>query len=337
VAKPIQPAVLVKGDDPSLVSQALRELLTELLSGRDPGSVVEEHTDTTSDQPGAGPVLDALSTPPFLEDLRIVVVRDAGRFSAAESERIAAALANPVPGVVLVAVSGGGTVSAGLQKAIERVGKVIDTKVAAGRARTQWLSGKLKDSPVKLDARAGARIGEHLGEDLGRLESLLGSLSAAYGDSQTLSVDDLEPYLGSAGGVPSWDLTDAIDKGDAPGALRALERISASPGGAPLVVLAMLHRHYLAMLRLDGAGVSTPAEAAGVIGARSEFVARKALDQSRNLGYERIARAISLLADADLDLRGRTALADLGVLQVLVARLSRLYTASRRPVGRRRA
>jgi DNA polymerase-3 subunit delta len=325
-ATALPPAVLIKGDDPSLVGQAVREQLAELLGGRDPAMVVEEHTDQTSEFPAAGPVLDALSTPPFLGDLRIVVVRDAGRYPAAESERIASALEDPVPGVVLVLVAGGGTISAVLQKAVDRVGRVVDARVPSGRGRGQWLSGKLKDAPVK-----------HLGDDLGRLEGLLGSLAAAYGDSRVVSEEDLEPFLGSAGGVPTWDLTDAIDKGDSQAALRALERMTAAQGGAALLMLSVLHRHYAQMLRLDGSGVTSGAEAAAAIGARSEFPARKALDQSRVLGYERISRAITLLADADLDLRGRSGLPDGAVLQVLIARLSRLTPASRRPAARRRA
>ena len=57
---------------------------------------------------------------------------------------------------------------------------------------------------------------------------------------------------------------------------------------------------------------------------RSAFPAKKALAESRRLGIERIARAIRLLAQADLDVRGTTALAGGAVLEVLVARLSRL-------------
>jgi DNA polymerase III subunit delta len=329
-------AVLVKGDDPSLVAQAVRELLDELLDGRDASTVVEEHTELAQDDKGAGEIVDAISTPPFLGDLRIVVVRDAGRFAASEAQRITSALDQPVPGVVLLVVSGGGTISVGLQKAIDKVGRVVDTKVASGRARTKWLTEKLAEGPVKLDARAGARVGEHLGEDLGRLEGLLGALSAAYGENSQIGVEELEPFLGSAGGVAPWDLTDAIDRGDAQAALGALERLMDAGGMVALVLLAQLHRHYAAMLRLDGAGANTPAEAAEIIGARSEFVARKALEQSRQLGSEKVARAIALLADADLDIRGRSGLPDRSVLQVLVARLSRLTPGARRPVTGRR-
>ena len=42
------------------------------------------------------------------------------------------------------------------------------------------------------------------------------------------------------------------------------------------------------------------------------------------MGHDKIARAISLLAEADLDLRGATALPAETVLEVLVARLAHL-------------
>ena len=66
-----------------------------------------------------------------------------------------------------------------------------------------------------------------------------------------------------------------------------------------------------------------------MLGLRSAFPAKKALSQSRRLGSARIARAIRLLAQADLDMRGVTALPGEAVLEVLVARLSRLSRPAR--------
>ena len=63
---------------------------------------------------------------------------------------------------------------------------------------------------------------------------------------------------------------------------------------------------------------------------RSTFQARKALDGVRRLGHDGIARAVALLARADLDLRGaRDWPGDL-VLEVLVGRLARLAPSGRR-------
>ena len=101
-------------------------------------------------------------------------------------------------------------------------------------------------------------------------------------------------------------------------------------GSHPLVVMATLHRHFRAMLRLDGSGITSQEEAAAALGLSSPFMAKKALAQSRRLGTPGIARAVQLLAEADIDLRGATMLSGDLVLEVLVARLARLV---RRPRG----
>jgi DNA polymerase-3 subunit delta len=62
---------------------------------------------------------------------------------------------------------------------------------------------------------------------------------------------------------------------------------------------------------------------------KSSFPAGKALDQLRALGPQGVRRAIALLATADLDLRGQRELPDDVVMEVLVARLSRLASAKR--------
>ena len=61
-----------------------------------------------------------------------------------------------------------------------------------------------------------------------------------------------------------------------------------------------------------------------MLGIKPGFPARKALNQYRKLGGGGVQRAIDLLATADLDLRGARDLPDDVVMDVLVARLSRL-------------
>jgi DNA polymerase-3 subunit delta len=315
---------LVRGDDPSLVGQAAHQLVGTLVGERDAAAVAEEHGGPGAPDLDIGAIIDALTTPPFITDRRVVVVREAGRLLAADAGRLLACLEYPVPGVVLVLVAGGGTVPAALVKVVDRAGGVVDTAVGTGRARTQWLVDHLHDAPVRLDARAAAVVGDHLGGDLSRLQGLLDTLVSAYGPGAAIDVDRLEPFLGEAGKVAPWDLTDAIDAGDTVAALVALGRLTGPGGSHPLVVLSILHRHYQAMLRLDGAGVTSGEQAAALLGARSVFPARKALEQGRRMGAARLGRAVTLLAEADLDVRGRSALPDGAVLEVLVGRLSRL-------------
>jgi DNA polymerase-3 subunit delta len=330
-----KPAYLVRGDDASLVGQRVHDLLGTLAGTDDIAMVVEDHGASGADEIDVSLVVDALTTPPFLADRRIVVLRDAGRLLAADAARLVACLDDPLPGVILVIAVGSGTIPATLVKAIDRTGTVIDTAVGTGRARTQWLVDRLHEAPVRLDARAGSRLGEHLGGDVSRMRGLLEALAAAYGEGASIDIERLEPFLGEAGSVAPWDLSDAIDAGETAGALGALRRLFGAGSFHPLQVLAILHRHYQAMLRLDGSGVTTPDEAAARLGMRSSYPARKALEQGRRLGPTGISRAVTLLADADLDIRGRSALPAETVLEVLVGRLSRLAaardTTTRRP------
>lgn len=314
-------AWLVKGDDPVLVGEEVRRLVGELSRG-DPMAVEE----LTGDEATPAAIADACSTPPFLAERRVVVAREVGRFVTEELAPMLAWLADPLPTTALVLTGGGGQVSAKLVNAVRKVGKVVDAGAGTGKARDQWLADRLKSAPVKLDARAAAALGRHLGEDVGRLTTLLDGLAAAYGVGARVGEAELQPFLGEAGGVAPWALTDAIDKGDTAAALAQLHRMMGAGDRHPLAIMASLHRHYAGMLRLDGAGVADERTAAALLGT-APFPARKALDQARRLGPNGVARAITLLAGADLDLRGATALPGSVVMEVLVARLSRLRSA----------
>ena len=137
-----------------------------------------------------------------------------------------------------------------------------------------------------------------------------------------MSAEDLAPYLGEAGNVPRYELTDAIDQGEPGTALVVLHRMLDAGGLAPVQVLATLHGHFANMLALDGDDVSSEREAAAVLGT-APYVAKKALEQSRRLGSTRIAEAIKLIAAADLDVRGASGLNAEVVVEILVARLAR--------------
>ena len=313
-------AWLVKGDDPTLVADAVRALVQELSAGD--ASAVEEHS---GDDVGAGVIAAACQTPPFLAERRVVVAREIGRFRTEELTPVLAWLADPLPSTALVLTAGGGQVSQKLVNAVKKVGTVVDTGAGRGRARTQWLADRLKNAPVRLDREAVTQLGEHLGEDVGRLTTLLEALAVAYGEGAHIGAEELMPFLGEAGSVAPWDLTDAIDRGKkgTADALSQLHRLLGAGERHALVVLATLHRHYGAMLRLDGAGARDENAAAAILGT-APYPAKKAMVQARRLGSVKIAQAIVLLAEADLDLRGAGGWPDKLVLEVLVARLSRL-------------
>ncbi len=138
-----------------------------------------------------------------------------------------------------------------------------------------------------------------------------------------------------------WDLTDAIAEGDAARRARGARPASFNDAGAATRCSCSraLHRHYgcRPLLRLDGADIHDEAGAAAATGLGALLPRRKALEQSVGASaMSAVARAISFLAAADLDLRGRVDWPPELVIEVLVARLAQLSRMGR-PAGRGRA
>jgi DNA polymerase III subunit delta len=319
---------LVDGDDPVLVGEAVRGLIEELLEGDDPNLAVEEYGGDDLD-PTA--VVDACRTPPLFAGRRVVVVRDVGGLGAEEVAPLVEYLEKPSPSSALILVTGSGRVAQRLLAAVRAHGHVVGTQVAGREARA-WVRERLAGAPIRLDTDAVARLEAHLGEDVSRLGALIDVLVAAYGEGARLGADDLEPYLGEAGGVAPWELTDAIDAGRADVALPLLHRMLGAGGRHPLVVLATLQRHVAQILRVEDPEVSTEPAAAAALGipkGRSTFPAKKALGAARRLGPQGADAAIGLVADAELALKGRVDWSPELVLEVLVARLCYLSRTGR--------
>lgn len=311
-------AVAVTGGDASLVAEEAHKVINDLAGGQDHTLVVEELRMGEEIPPTA--VVDACRTPPFLGDRRVVVVRDAGALDADGAAAILDYLADPLDTTSLVLVAGGGSIGTKLLNAVKKVGRVVAIgDLTKDAARRSWIDDHLANAGVKLDRAARDLLGEHLGEDLGRLSGLLEILETAYGSGATVTVDDLTPFLGEAGDVAPFALVDHLDAGDYEKALRLTRRLVGA-GRHPLAILAILHRHYAAMLRLDGLDVRSKDQAGTILGMHP-FPAGKAMAAGRRLGSERVAEAITLLAEADLDLRGDSELPPEMVLEVLVARL----------------
>ena len=317
------------------MAQAVRTLLTDVVGDRDHALVVEEIGGSPGDEINVGAVVDACMTPPFLIDQRVVILRDAGRLLTADVPRLVDVVANPLPTTVLIVVGGGGTVPAPLVRAITAAGQVIDTSVSKAGDRKAWLHDHLRQGPVKLEPRAAQLLGEHVGEDLSRVEGLLTALLGGLRrGGARISVDDLEPYLGEAGNVPRYELTEAISRGETAVALGVLHRMFDAGGLSAVEVMATMNRHYGQLLALDGASASGEREAAELLGS-APFVAKKALDQTRRLGSARIAQAITLLADADLDVKGGSGLPPELVIETRVARPGAGRFAQAPAAGRR--
>src|SRR5207244_8070359 len=125
---------------------------------------------------------------------------------------------------------------------------------------------------VLLAPDAAKTISAHLGDDAGRVGALVDVLASAFGPGTTISADDVRPYLGEAGAVPSYLLTNAIEEGDPAAALETLHRLLTVSSAQqpkpmhPLQVMGLLNGYYRRILRLDAPSLRPPADEVARLG-----------------------------------------------------------------------
>jgi len=345
---------LVQGADPVLRDREVHALVDELLAGADRSFALDDHSvasrrrasDTAdeADDAGAGSegaleqpvfaaITTALSSPPFMTACRVVVVREIGNLVADQGKWLAEWIADPLPDVRLVLVSGGGRTPAALDKAIKAHGQ---TTGPAAEQTADVLTRELKDAHLKLAPEAAKAVSAHLGDDAGRVPELVDLWHSTYGDDAVLDLDDIESYLGELGTAGRFDLANAVDRGDVAAALETLHRLLTATSAAqpkplhPMQVMATLVFHYQRLVRLDAPDIVTKEHAAQALGMRSAGGARFPLEASRRLGTDGLREAMRLLAQAELDLRGASGVDERTVIDVLIARLAALSRRSGR-------
>lgn len=342
---------VVKGDDPILRADALEALVAELVGDDDRSLAVEDLSVPgrgSDGEPGGADArasvvaaaVNAAQSPPFMTARRVVVLRDVGSLLAGDVAPLVECLADPLDTSDLVFVVGGGTVPAALTKAWKDAGAAEH-----GAARTKGedvLHAALAQAGLTLRPDGARAILDRVGGEAGRIPAIVEVLDAAYGPGRALGAEDVAPYLGEAGGVAPYALTNAIEEGDVAGALEVLRRLLTATGPQqlkpmhPLQLLAMLHTNLRRTARLDAPDVRGVDDAVAALGGRvKEYPARKALEQARRLGSEGIREAYGALAQADLDLKGARAIPEDAVMEVLVARLAALNARSGGGAARR--
>ncbi|MGA0879132.1 MAG: DNA polymerase III subunit delta [Ilumatobacteraceae bacterium] len=312
--------VLFHSSDETLLSDAVAERVRELVGPEDRTLMVEDYAIDHSMAAAVG----SAETPSMFTERRVIILREVGKRTADDLEILAQYLASPNDETDLIIEWGSGRVLKLIADGLKACGgqSVDPAPPSKNKDRQAWWKTTIETSNTKFHPAAERLLIEWIGEDVSRFSGIADTLRATYGD-KVVSVDDLRPFLGERGDSKPWDLTDAIEAGDAALALTVLRRLMQAGERHPFQILSQLHNHYARMARLDGVEVATAADAEEILGLKG-FPAQKAVTAYRGLGSTGIRRAYGLLATADRDLRGGTGLEEGLVMDVLVARLARL-------------
>jgi DNA polymerase III delta subunit len=320
-----------------MVADELHNVVRAQLGDVDPTIGLEDFSmdDSSEANNVAQRVLDALATPPFLVERRVVVLREAQQLNASQVTHFISYAQAPTPGVIFVA---------GITGRSDKLAKACDEviSVAAGnyKERDAYVAKKFDEYGVVSDAATIHKVAETIGEDVSRVDQVARTLQAIY-DSEPVKWSDVEPYVGDEGSVVPWDLTTAIDRGQTQKAILTARRMLDSRDKKGLQIVNQLKNHYTQRAAIGGLEAPNTEEVMARTEISSPTAANNFVRYSPNLNGKALVQAMKWITQADLDLKGgvdygsndlvtEQSKTDVTVIEVLVARLSRLALASRR-------
>lgn len=315
--KKLKPVYLITGSDDPKVDKAVRRLKERVAADAgtdiniDIFDAAEHHADA---------VIQAASTLPFGEGVRLVLVMSVGAWHKADKDALSAFLADPPEYGCIALVGGGLKKNEALYKAVVQAGDVLSFEAPRAANLPRWAQEQAADHHLKLGLEEARRLVTLAGSDPRTIITELEKL-AAYAGRGKVEMEDIEALCWVSPEVRVWDLTDALGANNRTAVFRHLEALLAERS-APTAVFYSLAKHLKHLSEVVAARErgEPPAQAAAALGLKP-FPAKKIVDQSRNFTAGGLRQAIRIFSDLDADLKGRDDLRPDLALEIALARV----------------
>lgn len=191
-------------------------------------------------------VYDVARTFPVFATLRLVVVRDVQFLAAAELDKLLPYLQDPVAETVLVLTADKIDGRRKFYQQFKKRGVLVEFKKYYDNQIPAFVRDRAGQNGITFAEPAMALFCRRLGSNLQEIAGELDKLTTYLGERTVVDVADVEMIVSDTRIDSVFELTEAIGRQDSSKALSLLNRLLAD-GTAPLVVLAMMARHFRQM------------------------------------------------------------------------------------------
>jgi len=195
-------------------------------------------------------VVEQARTFPVFAERRLVMIKNIHESRSEQLENLLDYVADPVPETVLLLTAEKIDARRKIFQLFKKNGVSIEFKKIYENQLPSFVRDLAKSSNLSLTAGAlklfCKRVGTNLAEVQGEMEKLVGYL----GERDLADEADVAAIVSDTRIESIFDLTDAMGRGDRSTALTLLDRLLAE-GQAPLVILAMMTRHFRQMWKIS--------------------------------------------------------------------------------------
>ncbi|MFA7330850.1 MAG: DNA polymerase III subunit delta [Candidatus Delongbacteria bacterium] len=261
---------------------------------------------------------------PMMAERRLVVLRRCEKAPAALLTDLATYLERPSPSTCLLLLAASVDKRRKVWQRVQELGDVYEFNPLSPDQLAAWLEDACTRAGCTLPAPQAQQLAEQLGPTPLRMAGQeVEKLCLLAGSGATISEADLATALGMEPDANPFKLLDAIYEGRTGAALAILQSLLHQPESAytlvPLLGKSLGRTWFMRQLRDQKLGEGEIGERLG----QKDWLVRRSLEQTRNWTLPRVEEALRLILEADLGLKGESALPPAQILFQLVVRLCR--------------
>ncbi|HEX4255987.1 MAG TPA: DNA polymerase III subunit delta [Streptosporangiaceae bacterium] len=303
---PLAPVNLVVGEEELLVERSVTALLT---AARESPDVGDDHHDVAAGGLGVGE-LAALTSPSLFGGGGVVIIRATQDATKDVAEEISRYVADPAPDVVLVLTHAGGNKGKTLLAALKKNKTIAVTdcpKITRFSDKLDFIRGEFRRAGKVADESGLRALLDAVGSDLREIAAACSQLAADV--EGPIGEAAVARYYQGRAEASGFSVSDRTVEGRLADALEQL-RWALATGVPPVLITSALAQGIRLLGRVGAAprGKNSAALAAEV-GAPPWKIDR-VRQQLRGWAPDGVARALQLVAEADMQIKGEAASAD---------------------------
>lgn len=313
----VPPLLYLFGEEGYSLDRTVRRLVEAVVD--EAGSDFNYHIYNGKDV-GAETVLDTARTLPVFAARRLVLVREAQAIAAGELETFLSYLSDPAPETVLVFVADKVDRRKKFFQEFKKKGALVEFKRLYDNQIPGFVKSRARELGRSFTEDALALFCRRVGTNLQEIDAELNKLATYVGEQDLIDVADVRQIVSDTRVDSVFELTNALGKRDAALAVQLLGRLL-EDGTAPLVILAMMVRHFRQMWKAHEllARGTERKDLARLVGINPYFL-DGLIGQARRFSGTQYRQAFEQFLEVDLALKSSGAHAN-ALLERLVWRL----------------
>ncbi len=292
------PVYYFYGANTLLIDKAVEGVISAFFPSKETGLGLEYFDGQVHDP---SEIINSLRTLPFGAEKKLVVVKSATAFKAAQAGKFSSYFSSPSKRSCLVFIAGKMVFKGKLLTALKKAGQVVSFENPKKEGDIKrFISEAFRSRGKNLSSDALKFMADNTGHDMGIINNEVEKIILFCGDKKTVDVKDLEVILATGNRDTIFDLVEEIGKGNVQRSILLLGSLI-NNDNHPLAILKMISRQFrLISIAKEGfdKGYSR-AEIGKKLGFKYDFIINKIIEQARGWSSQSLGKVFEAIFETD--------------------------------------